>query len=368
MTTTPPMPRSARQDGFVFLLVMASMLALIGLAALAIDGGRMLQVRSQVQTTADGAALAGVSQLPLIPVVRGNAIRFAELNMPPDQHGDVLVPADVLVGHWDVDSRTFINAGTPLDAVRVTVRRAEQNDNSLPTMLAGALGIRDVDVAATATASFGTAQTWDVVIVQDVTGSFSAEIGDARDANQALVDCLEDHVGDDSRAGLVTFTGWGQVKKPLSPIKADILSLKSAIGAIKNCGSTGMPVCSGTDIAAGLEAAVNHMIGSPSPDPEAKQALVLVGDGAPNASWKGSHPSMSTSQISNLAVTWADNADAAGISVFVVFFDERNDNRAATYMASLVRGDGIFLRTPDPTELPNLLLQICAQLPQKLVD
>ena len=46
---------------------------------------------------------------------------------------------------------------------------------------------------------------WDVALVQDVTGSF-AEIGDARVADQALLDCVSNNFAD-ARMGLTTFTG-----------------------------------------------------------------------------------------------------------------------------------------------------------------
>ncbi len=358
--------RRSGDGGFVLIWVLASMAALMGFAALAVDGSRMMQMRGQLQATADGAALAAVGELPNLVTARLRALEYAGKNMPAGHHGEVLKPADVVLGTWNRATRTFAAGGVPADAIEVRVQRSDANDNPMRTTLAKALGFQDADVSAKAVAAFGTAQTWDIVLVQDVTGSFSEEIGDARTADQALLDCFASHVGPESRFGLVTFTGYGQVVATLQKIISSYLSLSSAVGSIKNCGKTGMPPCSGTNVAAGLEAGVNLLAANPPDDPETRRAIVLVGDGKPTHSNNG--PNLSAAQLTSLARTWADNAAAADISVFVVFFDQNNDTTASTFMESLVRGDGIYLKTPNPSSLPDLLLTICAQLPTQLVD
>ena len=363
-------PRAGRrtEGGFVLVLVTIGMLLIAGFAALAVDGARLASMRSQCQVTADGAALAAVNELPDLAAVRARAIEYAGKNMPPGLHGATLDPADVETGHWDPDDRSFTPGGVPSDAVRLTIRRTADSGNAVPLTLGRVFGLDSSDVLATAVASFGTAQKWDVTLLQDVTTSFAQEIEDAKDGDQVLLDCILDHAHIDSRFGLVTFTGWGQVVSPLLEIGSGHAALSSSIGSISNCGSSGMPPCSGTDVAAGLETAVNLMVGDPPDDPETAQAIILVGDGQPSSSWSGSHPGKSVHQLKQYARNWADNADAAGISVFVVFFDENNDAAASDFMASLVRGEGIYLRTPDPAQIPDLLMTICAQLPRKLVD
>jgi Mg-chelatase subunit ChlD len=133
------------------------------------------------------------------------------------------------------------------------------------------------------------------------------------------------------------------------------------VNNIKSCGSTGAPVCSGTDIGAGLEGAVNVALNSSSGAGVAK-AIVMVTDGQPEPSPNGSHPGYTVTQMKALATQWADNADAAGISVFVVFYDGDNNAQAKAFLETLVRGDGIFLSTPDPTKLADLLGGICGKL------
>src|SRR5262249_28785131 len=55
--------RGARRRGVVIILVALSLVALISIVALALDGGTLLAERRQAQATADAAALAAASDL-----------------------------------------------------------------------------------------------------------------------------------------------------------------------------------------------------------------------------------------------------------------------------------------------------------------
>ena len=68
------------------------------------------------------------------------------------------------------------------------------------------------------------------------------------------------------------------------------------------------------------------------------------------------------------AIEMADAADAAGISIYTVFYDETNDDDAAAFFESLARGKGKSLRTPDSADLPQLLTEVCTSFAHKLVD
>src|SRR5206468_3523665 len=85
------------------------------------------------------------------------------------------------------------------------------------------------------------------------------------------------------------------------------------------------------------------------------KAIILVTDGQPEPSNKGSHPAATAAQLKTYATQWADNANAANISIFIVFYNESHDNAAETFLKSLVRGEGIYLSTPDPNQIPALL-------------
>ena len=94
--------------------------------------------------------------------------------------------------------------------------------------------------------------------------------------------------------------------------------------------------------------------------------MVIVGDGTPSVS--PPNEALTEQDMKDLAVAAADTADAAGISVFTVFYDEADDDDAAAFFESLVRGDGSALRTPDPSNLPTLLQEICVRTSLKLVQ
>ena len=69
--------------------------------------------------------------------------------------------------------------------------------------------------STSAVAAYSTDDQWDVLVVQDVTTSFAAEISDAREANKVLLDCLQQRTSGDTLVGMVTFTGVAQDYVPL---------------------------------------------------------------------------------------------------------------------------------------------------------
>ncbi len=104
------------------------------------------------------------------------------------------------------------------------------------------------------------------------------------------------------------------------------------------------------------------------------QAIVIVGDGNPNPNssmqpYDGScGGDCSEADLKRIAIELADAADAAGISIYTVFYDESNDDDAAAFFESLARGKGKSLRTPDSADLPQLLTEVCTSFAHKLVD
>jgi Flp pilus assembly protein TadG len=75
------------ERGAVLLLVVIAMLALIGVAALATDVGRVWTVRTQLQRTVDASALAAAANLVdptnttvTLGAARNNAVTYGTLN------------------------------------------------------------------------------------------------------------------------------------------------------------------------------------------------------------------------------------------------------------------------------------------------
>ena len=140
------------QRGAVAVVVALSLVVILGVAALAVDASFLYSLRAQLQATADSAALAGASQLPDDDETTEAAVLYAGKNMPSATHGTVLAAADVTLGRWDDETRTFDSAGVPVNAVQVVARRAETNDNAAELYFARVLGFHETDVNTAAVA------------------------------------------------------------------------------------------------------------------------------------------------------------------------------------------------------------------------
>ena len=354
---------SRKERGVALILVAILVVLLFGMAALAVDGSHIYEIRTQVQATVDAAALAAAKQLPDQTAARAAAIDAATKNMDPSVHGTVVQPGDVEFGKWDFNTKTFVVTGSSssINSVRVTVSRTVANNNPINLTIAKSMGFTTADVSRKAVAAYSASKPWDIAVLEDVTGSFVQELPQAKIADQNLLDCFATSAAPTSLFGVVEFTGWSKVLSTMKPIGTSYNSLKSAITGINSCNTSGAPVCSGTDIAAGLQATVN-MVAASSSGVGVSKAIVLVSDGQPEPNANGSHPGFSAAQLKTLATTWANNANAAGISLFVVYYDGDNDPVAKAFMQTLIRGEGVFLSTPDPTKIPDLLNTVCGKL------
>ena len=345
--STAGFPRDER--GAVLVVVALSVLFLVGLASFAVDVSYYYVLRNQLQISADSAALSALDELPNAAAARATARDYAGKNMPANVNGTVLTDGDILVGNWNVATRTFVNGATPLNAVQVTTRRAQANGNAAPTYFASVLGFDRLDLTAKATgAAIPGGRPWDLVIAQDVTSSFGAEIAQARQADQALLNCVRDLTSGTSFFGIALFTGVGAVHAPLQTLSTGYGPLTAKISQLRVCGTGGMPACSGTNIAAGIDSAVNMFLATPPSSPNARRAVILVSDGEPNPT-----------TLKPAAITAVNRAATNDISVFTVFYNRDNDPAAQAFLASLARGEGIALATPNANQLPILLAQLC---------
>jgi hypothetical protein len=139
--TCMTLPRG--RGGQVLFVTAATLLALLGFAALSIDIGLLYHARTEAQRTADAAALAGAGAMLQSPGdlnrVRNTIIGFASANTI---RGDsiVLLPEDVEVLP---DSQL----------VRVRIVRNAERGSAVPTLFARALGFSEINVQSEAWAS-----------------------------------------------------------------------------------------------------------------------------------------------------------------------------------------------------------------------
>lgn len=350
--------------GIAAVLVIVLITVLIGFAALTIDVGYLYNVRGQLQNAVDSAALAGASALP---GPAGEVIaraRASAHNNRADRNPVDLLDGDIEIGHWDAVAAEFTSSGgsTPPNACRVTAHLTNARKKPVGLFFAPIFGRLTADVSAHATASFGTAQRWKVAIVQDVTGSFVDEIDEARIADQGLLDCIRAHAPE-TEVGLVVFTGYGKLWAPLQHVEDAYDIIFAAIGNIRSCGQSGMPKCSGTNIGAGIDAAITLLTDATSERPP---MMIIVSDGMPNSSL----PGYSNADLATWAINSADKAAAQGIAVFTLFYSGNDGTAgAADFLASLVRGKGTAHHTPKPSEMATELQEMCLEgLPLVLVQ
>ncbi len=133
----------------IFALSLPVMTMAVGFA---IDGAAMRLAQARLQVAADAAAAAASRRLQTSADAQAEAARVAGLNLPSAQHGNVVAAGDVVAGTWNNSDRSFTAANANINAVRVTARYAGANGNAHRLIFGGVLGLRDIDVSATATA------------------------------------------------------------------------------------------------------------------------------------------------------------------------------------------------------------------------
>ncbi len=367
------------RDGAIAAMTAVSLVVILGFGAFAIDMSYAYSERNLLQVTADAAALAAAPEVPNKNKAREMALQYVEDNMPAATHGKVLDKEDVVLGHWDPESETWSPNVGPLNAVEVTTRRSSDNGNRLDLFLAPILGLGFLDMETSAVAYARAPTAWDVVLVQDVTGTFVDEIDDARVADQAMLDCVSNNFVD-AQMGLTVFTGTSHITTPMLPVglpdnETNYVAMSDAITNLNSCSGSPsdppMPPCTGTHVGIGIERAIDQLDSYTPAENIAGQAIVIVGDGKPNARdiAQGFYPesdyygvcggSCDNSDLEWMANLAANEASDKGYDVYVLFYDEDDDAGAALFFEGLVRGTGKFRRTPNSEELDDMMFDLC---------
>lgn len=363
----PKKPRSnvrrPNERGAILALTGIVLMALLAMTVLGVDLGYVVMVKGELQGAADAASLAAMHALRegrSAGDARQAAVAIASANAAAGQ--DVgLGGSDVTFGSYNPSSGQFIS---PPDlafpaAVRVAARRSDSAPGGPLDLIFGALiGRAEANVSAQAVATIGERQ---MVIVQDITYSFLQEIGDARNADSALVTAMRGQNLGGEEIGLVTFNEAAQEQLQLTPLHSSGSTITDTISGFAACSSSQLANCAGTHIAPGLDAA-RHIF-SVGNNPGAQKVIVLVSDGMP-------YPSSRRAP----AVAAADRADADGISIFTVTLQQESTGGYGSggadvaFNAGLVRGFGRAYHTPNSADLDELLLQVLSEIPVALVQ
>ena len=381
--------------GSYAIIVALLLIVLLGFAALAIDMSYIRLARLQAQNAADAGAHAALIELRNTRDQEAARSRAAQLVNMNSIAGDaaVLDPAtDVQFGGWDFPSHTFDADAEFVNAVQVRVRReADAPGGAIPLMLARIWGADEADVRSNGN-SVGALRSREILIVQDVTGSFRDEIGDARTASLTLLDTVHDNGFPADKVGMVTFVSAAEAWTDLQRVEPNYSSIRSQWTTLDWCnrdyppftlpsfsehfhsapqmldcreGGTGGWADSGTDQGSGLEVAIEQLTDEATTEPTALKTIVLISDGKAQCVPEGT---ACDADVAAFGLEQADAAAAASISIFSVSFNETYNEDQSAYLESLSRGYGTFYETPDSSELPAILAEIANSIPISIVQ
>jgi Flp pilus assembly protein TadG len=144
--------RHLRRDerGSTLIIVGAGFMSLMAATTLAIDVGMFMTARSQAQNAADSGALAGAVALVFNDFDNRSASGPAVQSAIGASRKNLVIRGEVSVNPSDV---TFpVGPGGANNRVQVTVRRTQQRNNAVPSLIGPFFGVPTVDIMATATA------------------------------------------------------------------------------------------------------------------------------------------------------------------------------------------------------------------------
>lgn len=158
------------RKGAVAVLACLLMIAMLGLLAFAVDLGYLANSQTELQRTADAAALAACAQLVYSPTPGGPIDASYNAQMAPGVASQyaaankvcgtspTLSSSDVVIGYMpDPGQQSAIQTGcdTSLyNAVQVTVRRSANENGLVPSFFGKVFGVTGEATSATATAAF----------------------------------------------------------------------------------------------------------------------------------------------------------------------------------------------------------------------
>lgn len=153
-----------------------AMVALMGVASLAVDFGRVQMVRSELHAAASAAARYGS-----VGLADGTAVSKAMAAAAENLVDGAAAPiqaGDVELGTWNPTTRVFTAGGMNPNAVRVTLRKTSARGNAVPLAFARVVGRThfDVTTSSIAIAGTGSGRAFDLFAFDSVNMSDSSTI------------------------------------------------------------------------------------------------------------------------------------------------------------------------------------------------
>ena len=157
---------------------------------------------------------------------------------------------------------------------------------SYNTFFGALIGKSSVNISKTAVASLGSATTFNVIVLHDMSASFSPNLAQQQAADQAILDCISSSGTSTSTFGITQFNGKSTLYQPLTVVNgttggvSNYTTLKNKITALANCGQTGGPTCSGSNAASGIYSIIQQYSGAAYVN--SNNHVVIITDGVPN--------------------------------------------------------------------------------------
>ena len=397
------------------LLVAMMFPVFFGIAVLGADVGRLYYMKLKVNQATQSAALAAGFKLTdyytttnqtstgTPASVSAAAVSIAASNTPAGAFGNVVTAANVEVGTWNNSTNTYaaLSGTGPFapNAVKITGLATAANGNAITTFFGSLLGKASIDVSSTSIATFGTPKPFNVIVVNDLSSSFSSNLGNQQAADVSILNCVA-YGNTSGQFGMVRFNGDAAEIQTLTNASLNKAAITTTINATQNCSTTG--TCSGSNVAAGIYLATkryeayfkNVSIGSLSNDETTWTThaptttvnnIVVITDGQPNAAsftyrlqdgvtTNGTSALCTTSctsaQLNSAAVYQARTiAQNLGIQVSTIYYTEAGANAAAdsAFLQSLLTPLGKFMSTPTSGSIATYAGGVCTLMGSKLV-
>lgn len=384
----------------VALLAAIAFPPVLGFSMLGIDVSYVYYRHTLLRQTVEAAAVAAGSNLSTYYTSGTNsttaivnaAQTFAQANEPTATYGTVVPSANVVVGNWNASTSTFTSLasskGTAPNAVEVIGLNTKANGNPVNMFFSGLIGYKTKDLTVTAVASSATSENFDTIILNDLSQSFSSEISNQKAADLAILNCVQSASSSGTNFGITTFDGHSSTYIALEAATTNLTSIEASINKLDYCGTSGMPACSGSNVAAGLYSAIQQFSSVSSTN--TIKNIILITDGVPNTSSSadgytkvdGIYPtptsttptcsgtSCTDANLLTMAQNQAADAYAAGINVSTIYYSgDTASSDVATYeadLAALRKGNGVSLVAPTAATISTVLGGFCATVPSAL--
>ena len=195
-----------KRRGVIVVFAAVLLIVMVAMIAFAVDLGFITVARTELQSAADAAALAGAADLP-----KGEA---AAKTMATDYVGRNISVANSpsitqTAGQWDFKEGKFSAGKTPLDALQLKLDTKNQS-----LFFGKVLGTNSFNAGATATA---VVRPRDIVLVLDYSGSMNSgsKIQQLKSSVGLFFDVL-DELGNQDKASFVRYSTNGTKEESLT--------------------------------------------------------------------------------------------------------------------------------------------------------